>query len=79
MALAEDNISLRYFWCWGTLFSARLVLLMRLKTRVSQGWTLSMTTVTKDALGAKAAAEAGRMRTGISWQRCFRKVLEMGE
>lgn len=36
-----------------------------------------MTTVTKDALGAKAAAEAGRMRTGIFFgQKVFRKMLE---
>lgn len=46
--------------------SGRFTLLTRFKVCVSQGSTLDPnTTLTEDALGANAAAEAGRSWTGI--------------
>jgi hypothetical protein len=60
MAFGDDKVSVRHLWCCGTLLSGRLILLMRLSVCVSQGSTLEpRTTLTEEARGAKAAADAG--------------------
>jgi hypothetical protein len=67
MAFDDDKVSVRHRWCWGTLLSGRFTLLMRLSVCVSHGSTFEpRTTLTDDALGAKAAAEAGNSWTGIA-------------
>lgn len=66
MALEEDKVSVRHLWCCGTLLSGRLILLMRLRVCVNQGSTLEpRTTLTDEALGAKAAADAGNSCGGM--------------
>lgn len=67
MALGDERISVRQRWCWGTLFRGRFTRLTRLSVCVNQGSTLDpRTTLTDEALGAKAAAEAGRSCTGMA-------------
>lgn len=66
MAFGEDRVSVKHFVCWGTLLRGLLTLLMRFSVLVNHGSTLEpSTTLTEDALGAKAAAEAGNSWTGI--------------
>ena len=60
MAVEDDSVSVRHLWCWGTLLRGRLTRFMRFSVCVNHGSTLELkTTLTEDALGAKAAAEAG--------------------
>lgn len=66
MAFDDERVSVRHLWCWGTLLRGRLTRLMRFRVCVNQGSTLEpRTTLTEEARGAKAAAEAGRSCTGI--------------
>lgn len=66
MALGDDKVSVKQRWCCGTLLRGRFTRLMRLRVWVNHGSILEpSTTLTDDALGAKAAAEAGRSCTGI--------------
>ena len=60
MAVDDDNVSVKHLWCCGTLFRGRLMRFMRLSVCVNHGSTFELrTTLTEEALGAKAAAEAG--------------------
>jgi hypothetical protein len=60
MAFGEDNVSVKHLWCCGTLLRGRLMRFIRFKVCVNHGSTFELrTTLTEDALGAKAAAEAG--------------------
>jgi hypothetical protein len=66
MAVGDDNVSVKHLWCCGTLLRGRLMRLMRFSVCVNQGSTFELkTTLTEDALGAKAAAEAGSSCGGI--------------
>ena len=61
IAVEDDNVSVKHLWCCGTLLSGRLIRLMRFSVCVNHGSTFELkTTLTEVALGAKAAAEAGR-------------------
>ena len=60
MAVGDDNVSVKHLWCCGTLLRGRFMRLMRFSVCVNQGSTFELnTTLTEEALGAKAAAEAG--------------------
>ena len=60
MAVEEDSVSVKHLWCWGTLFRGRFIRFIRFKVCVNHGSTFELnTTLTDEALGAKAAAEAG--------------------
>jgi hypothetical protein len=77
MALGDDSVSVKHLWCWGTLLSGRLMRFMRFKVCVNHGSTFELrTTLTEDARGAKAAAEAGSNCGGIGmvWYGMTRKV-----
>ena len=71
MAVGNDNVSVKHRWCWATLLSGRFTRLTRFSVTVNHGSTLELkTTLTDDARGAKAAADAGSncggMDTGFS-------------
>lgn len=60
MAVGDDNVSVKHLWCCGTLLRGRLTRFIRFSVCVNHGSTLELrTTLTEDALGANAAAEAG--------------------
>lgn len=60
IAVADDNVSVKHLWCCGTLLRGRLMRLMRFSVCVNHGSTFELkTTLTEEALGANAAAEAG--------------------
>jgi hypothetical protein len=66
IAVEDDNVSVRHFWCWGTLLRGRLMRFIRFNVAVNHGSTFELnTTLTDEALGAKAAAEAGSNWGGI--------------
>jgi hypothetical protein len=66
MAVGDDNVSVKHLWCCGTLLRGRFMRLMRFSVCVNHGSTFELkTTLTEDALGAKAAAEAGSSCGGI--------------
>src|SRR3569833_750396 len=69
MALGEESVSVRHLWCCGTLLRGLLIRLMRFSVCVSHGSTLEpSTSLTEDARGAKAAADAGSSCGGILWR-----------
>src|SRR5438876_11947766 len=69
IAFGDDRVSVKHLWCCGTLLRGLLILLIRFKVCVSHGSTLeARTTLTDEALGAKAAAEAGSSCGGMSKQ-----------
>jgi hypothetical protein len=68
MAFVDDRISVRHLVCCCTLLSGRLTLLMRFSVCVNHDSTFDepRTTLTEDALGANAAAEAGNSCGGMA-------------
>lgn len=67
MAFGEERVSVKHRWCCGTLLRGRLTLLMRLSVCVNHGSTLEpRTTLTEEARGAKAAADAGNNCGGMA-------------
>ena len=70
IAEGDDSVSVRQRWCCWTLLSGRRTRATRLRVAVSQGSTFGpRTTLTDEARGAKAAAEAGRSWGGMSGRR----------
>lgn len=65
MAFVEDRVSVKHRVCWVTLFKGRLTRFTLFNVAVNQGSTLAPRTTLGDALGAKAAADAGRRTVGI--------------
>lgn len=60
MAVGSDKVSVKHRWCWATLLRGRFTRLTRFSVAVNHGSTLELrTTLTEDARGAKAAADAG--------------------
>lgn len=66
MAVGDDKVSVKHLWCWGTLLRGRFTRFVRFSVAVNQGSTFELkTTLTDEALGAKAAADAGNSCGGI--------------
>lgn len=66
MAFGDDNVSVKHRWCWATLLRGRFTRFTRLRVAVNHGSTLELrTTLTEEARGAKAAADAGNSCGGM--------------
>lgn len=65
MADGPERISVKHRKCCGTLFKGRLTRLTRFSVAVNHGSTFEFSTMFGAALGAKAAAEAGKSVMGI--------------
>jgi len=66
MAVGDDNVSVKQRWCWATLLRGRFTRFTRFSVAVNHGSTLELkTTLTEDARGANAAADAGNNCGGM--------------
>jgi hypothetical protein len=72
MAVGNDSVSVKHLWCWATLLSVRFTRFTRFSVAVNHGSTLELkTTLTEDARGAKAAADAGNNCGGMDTRSGF--------
>lgn len=77
MAFGDDNVSVKHLWCCGTLLRGRLMRLIRFSVCVNHGSTFELnTTLTEEARGANAAAEAGNNWGGMSKNVMYNKEAE---